>query len=92
MKKVEAGSRRLTRRSEIDLVPVFAAEVLVRLGAGAVRGQDAGPDGVDGEESYVFEYEFSFTAPDYSVILNLPNDKFLLWRDKKIICLVNLDE
>jgi len=32
-----------------------------------------GLDGLDGEEAFVFEYELSFTAPDYSALLELPS-------------------
>ncbi len=52
------------------------------------QGRD-GLDGLNGEESFVFEYEFSYTAPDYSVLLELPSTfnmlesdimlAFLLW-------------
>lgn len=36
-------------------------------------GRD-GLDGLNGEESFVFDYELSFTAPDYNVLLSLPSN------------------
>ena len=44
-----------------------------------------GLDGVNGEESYVFEYEVSFTAPDYSLLLGLPNDFTMLDSDVMLV-------
>lgn len=47
-------------------------------------GED-GIDGVDGEESFVFEYELSFTAPDYQVLLTLPDDFNMLDSDVMLV-------
>jgi len=47
-----------------------------------------GPPGADGEESYVFEYEFSFIAPEYSVLLNLPNNFTMLDSDVMLVYLL----
>lgn len=44
-----------------------------------------GLDGVNGEESYVFDYELNFTAPDYRVLLNLPNDFVMLDSDMMLV-------
>lgn len=47
------------------------------------QGRDGynGVDGLDGEESFVFEYELDFTAPEYEVLLQLPNDFNMLDSD-----------
>jgi len=48
------------------------------------QGRD-GLDGLDGQESFVFEYELSFTAPDYGVLLNLPEDFIMLDSDVMLV-------
>ncbi|MEO1254127.1 MAG: hypothetical protein AAFY41_04445, partial [Bacteroidota bacterium] len=45
----------------------------------------AGLEGLPGEESFVFEYEFSFTAPDYSTLLELPSDFNMLESDVMLV-------
>lgn len=44
-----------------------------------------GLDGMDGQEAYVFEYNVSFTAPEYSAFLNLPNTFTMLETDVMLI-------
>lgn len=44
-----------------------------------------GLNGLDGEESYVFEYELSFTAPDYNVVLELPDSFTMLDSDVMLV-------
>ncbi|MEM6644226.1 MAG: hypothetical protein AAF616_14695 [Bacteroidota bacterium] len=44
------------------------------------QGRD-GLQGAPGEEAFVFEYEFDFTAPEYSVLLSLPDDFTMLDSD-----------
>ena len=48
----------------------------------------SGFDGIDGEEAYVFEYEMSFTAPDYSALLTLPSDFAMLDSDVMLVYLL----
>ncbi|MEP1096968.1 MAG: hypothetical protein ABJG78_17755 [Cyclobacteriaceae bacterium] len=48
------------------------------------QGRD-GLDGIDGQESFVFDYELSFTAPDYSALLNLPEDFIMLDSDVVLV-------
>lgn len=48
----------------------------------------AGIDGLDGEEAYVFEYELSFTAPEYNVLLNLPSNFTMLDSDVMLVYLL----
>jgi len=62
-------------------IVLFACE-----GPQGIPGDDGfdgldGIDGFDGEESFVFEYELSFTAPDYSAFLELPSDFTMLDSD-----------
>lgn len=40
-----------------------------------------GIDGKDGEEAFVLEYEVDFVGPDYSVLINFPDDFYPLSSD-----------
>lgn len=44
-----------------------------------------GLDGINGEESYTFEYEVSFIAPDYSAVLELPSHFTMLESDVMLV-------
>lgn len=47
-----------------------------------------GLDGLDGEEAFVFEYSLNFTAPDYSVLLDLPAEFTMLDSDVMLVYLL----
>lgn len=66
-------------------IALFSCEV--SSGPPGIPGRDGldGLDGLNGEEAFVFEYELSFTAPDYNVLLNLPDDFALLDSDVMLI-------
>ncbi len=51
------------------------------------RGAD-GLDGLDGEEAYVFDYTLDFTAPNYQVFLDYPQDFTMLDSDVAIVYLL----
>ncbi|MEO9872074.1 hypothetical protein [Ekhidna sp.] len=53
-------------------------------GPEGIPGRD-GIDGVNGDEGFTFEYELSFTAPDYSVTLNIPRDFTVLDSDVMLV-------
>ncbi|PIB35292.1 hypothetical protein BFP72_07715 [Reichenbachiella sp. 5M10] len=50
-------------------------------------GQD-GENGLNGDEGYVFEYDLSFSAPEYSALLELPNDFTMLDSDVMVVYLL----
>ena len=47
-----------------------------------------GPEGVPGEEGFVFDYEFSFVAPEYSVLLELPENFDMTFSDVILVYLL----
>ena len=53
-------------------------------GIQGAQGQD-GLNGTNGTESFVFEYEFSFTAPEYSQLVSLPSDFNMLDSDIMLV-------
>lgn len=55
-----------------------------REGPPGIPGRD-GLDGLNGTEGFTFEYEFSFTAPDYAMLLNLPDDFVMLDSDVMLV-------
>lgn len=44
-----------------------------------------GLDGLNGEEAFVFEYDLSFTAPEYSALLELPSTFNMLDSDVMLV-------
>lgn len=48
----------------------------------------AGPQGPTGQEAFTFEFEFDFTAPEYSVILPFPSDFNMLESDMALVYLL----
>lgn len=64
--------------------------ILAIIATGCSRGPEGLPgrdgiDGLNGEEGFVFEYELSFTAPDYTEYLLLPDDFNMLESDVMLV-------
>ncbi len=71
---------------KVYILGLFVGLILSACRDGAPGPQ--GPPGIDGlnaEESFVFEYEFSFTAPDYAALLELPSSFTMLDSDVMLV-------